>query len=607
MGTRCGVDNWGWLPTLSLAGALGLLLVALADNEARRAGSSADLLFWAGLLLQFVPVALRLGAAHVSRRERIGLLAMLGLGLYLVKIMHSPLFFTFHDEFVYWRTTNDAGRTGHLFNENPLLPVSAFFPGLAVVSTALISLGGLTIFSAGVLVVGVARLVLVLALFLFYEWVSRSERVAGIATLFYMANPNFLFFGAEYSYESLALAFAALALFAGARRARVDDGARVGLTLVVLLAVGAGVVTHHLSSYALAGFLVLCTLVVHVKNRGEADQPGPGGPALLAVVAPLAWLVYVATLTTGYLAPMLGGGIGELIQLIHADLTARQLFRDMTGQVPPLWERLTASASVGLVLLGLPFGLVQVWRQYRVSAVALALAGVACTYPASLALRLTNQGAETSNRSSEFLFVGIAFVLAVGIADLWLSSSPAWRRLVAFTGWAAVIFTGGAIIGWAPWSRMPGPYLVSADTRSIEPQGLTAAEWARANLGPGNRIAADRTNRLLMGSYGEQRPVTGYGDGVDVPAMFTSPDWDPDDQAILASGRIRYLVTDRRLTTRLPMVGVYFEDGEEGARQYSRPLDPAALMKFDRLPNVSRLFDSGDIGIYDVGALAGVP
>ena len=70
-------------------------------------------------------------------------------------------------------------------------------------------------------------------------------------------------------------------------------------------------------------------------------------------------------------------------------------------------------------------------------------------------------------------------------------------------------------------------------------------------------------------------------------------------------GKVRYIVVDHRLSRALPSVGSgnYFERGEPGAGQHTTPIDPAALAKFDNLPLVSRVFDSGDIIIYDGGAL----
>jgi hypothetical protein len=60
---------------------------------------------------------------------------------------------------------------------------------------------------------------------------------------------------------------------------------------------------------------------------------------------------------------------------------------------------------------------------------------------------------------------------------------------------------------------------------------------------------------------------------------------------------------DDRLTTALPTVGVYFEAGEPNANQHVVPPSASAFAKFDAIPGVSRLFDSGNIKIYDVSVL----
>src|SRR3954466_7819355 len=82
--------SWGWLPALSLLSAFGLLLGALANNGARAGAAWSGVLLWAGLLLLFVPSAVRLIAPEAERPERIGLVLLLGMGLYLVKLLHSP-------------------------------------------------------------------------------------------------------------------------------------------------------------------------------------------------------------------------------------------------------------------------------------------------------------------------------------------------------------------------------------------------------------------------------------------------------------------------------------------------------------------------------------
>jgi len=602
-----GRSRWGRLPLLAAIVAIGLLLAAAGMAGARAGARWADPAFWSALLLMVAPVAWRLGSMEASRDERLGLVAMLGVGLYLVKVWHSPLYFTFYDELQHTRTVADIARTGHLFTANPILPVSPLYPGLESVTTALAGLGRLTTFSAGLVVAGAARLVLLLALFLLYEEASGSARIGGIAALLYMANPNFLFFDAQFAYETLALPLATSALLAIAWRRRAGPHHQhVALTAVALLALAALTITHHLSSFALAAFLFLWAAVARALARWPAaEQPESAsirGMALLAVVLSLSWMIYVASLTPAYLSSILSGGLEDLMRLLSGQGAGRQLFRDATGQVLPLWERATAYVSTALLLLGLPAGLIELWRRRRATTLALALGAGSLAYPASLALRLTARGLEVANRTSEFVFVPLAYTLALAATGGWLERLAGWERRLAGTAAMAILFAGGVILGWPAYARLPGPYVPAAPVRSVEPQAIAAAEWAGRSLQPGSRVATDVTNQLIAGAYG---PVQIETNANYVPLVFFAPELGPAERRIMANWRIDYLLVDLRLSTGLPAIGHYFGLWEPGAPQHARPIDRAVLAKFDGLPGISRVFDSGAIAIYDVGAVAG--
>jgi hypothetical protein len=596
--------TWLWLPGLSLVVAIGLLLIAYGYSIAPGGTAQVSSFFWSGLRLMFAAVAIRLIAPNVPRQERISLVMALGLGLYFVKALHSPTMFTFSDELQHWRTADDILQYGELFRQNPLLPVSPLYPGLEIVTSALASSSGLSIFAAGMFVLGVARLVGTLALFLFYEQIGGSARVAGVAALLYMVNPSYLFFDAQFAYESLAIPLTALILFAAAHRSQRADDKRLGLTLIVVLGVAAVIITHHVTTYALIMFLVAWSFVAFVWRRFASDHLPPYSLLLLTVLMSLSWIAYVASITITYLERPIDSAGQDLIRLLLGESVSRELFRTAAGELAPAWERLNGFASVGLILIGLPFGLLQIWRSQRTQVLALTLALGALAYPASLAARLTNNGAEVANRASAFLFVAIAFVLAAGVISL-LEKRWSDRWAAVFGVWATVVFSGGVIVGWPLWARIPGPYMAIADTRSIEGQGLAAADWVRAYFETDSRIIADRINRLLMGSYGEQRPVTHFSDRLQTAQVVLSPTFGPEERQIVRWGKVRYIVVDQRLSRALPSVGSgnYFERGEPGAGQHTTPIDPAALAKFDNLPLVSRVFDSGDIIIYDGGAL----
>ncbi len=234
----------------------------------------------------------------------------------------------------------------------------------------------------------------------------------------------------------------------------------------------------------------------------------------------------------------------------------------------------------------------------------LALTAAALAYPATLPLRLTVSGVAVVGRAPEFLFVGIGFVLAVAAETLWRDRRQ-WLKVPLFSAYTALIVAGGVAMGWPPpASRLPGPYLVEADTRSIEPQGVGAAQWTREFLGPGNRLIADWINGHLSAAYGDQQVITSSSEGLNIATVVFAPQIGPDERSIVQRGRIRYILTDLRLSRALPQTGFYFDGVEPGAFQHQEPLSRAALEKFDHISNVSRIFDSGDIQIYDVGRLA---
>jgi hypothetical protein len=597
--------------------AVGVFLVALAYEGGRLSIPWAQVLFWIGLLLIFLPVAMRLFSSKPTRRERIALLIVLSLSLYLVAYLQYPLYFTGFDDFSHWRTAQDIVASGHLFQENPLLPISPYYPGMEIFTTALSSLTGLSLFASGILLIGVADLIFVLALFLFFEHFTDSPRMAGIATVLYMANPGYFFFDMSFAYESLALPLAVFVLFVVARRSKAPTGQRLGLDVVILLGLGAVAITHHLTSFFLVAFLLLWTVILLIlraiafvrRSHHPRDRvgPSPGWAALAGLVITFAWLTYTGGQAVGYLLPHLQNTAQQLMQILANKSAPRQLFHNTSGFVVPLWERLLSYGSVALILIGLLFGLFIILRSYRANVAILALAVAALAYPVSQAFRLIPAGAESGNRATEFVFLGVAFVLALFAVKFWSSRKSSWRRSVIILGAVSIICFGQMDLGSGqPWALLPGPYLVSADNHSIEPEGITAAEWANAYLKPGQYVASDRINTLLMATYGSEHVVTGTNANVPVQQVFTSVRFGTGVITILQQDGIQYLVVDHRLSTSLPYVGTYFYlTGASG--QNAQKIQSAALTKFDNVQNVNRIFDSGDIVIYNVGAISHPP
>jgi hypothetical protein len=74
----------------------------------------------------------------------------------------------------------------------------------------------------------------------------------------------------------------------------------------------------------------------------------------------------------------------------------------------------------------------------------------------------------------------------------------------------------------------------------------------------------------------------------------------PADVDVLRRGGIRYVVVDLRLSRDIPEYSYLFEQAEPNAGNHTAPAPLAALQKWDSLPDVTRIYDSGDILIYDI-------
>ncbi len=602
-----GRISWGWLPMLTLTSALGVLSVAHAYTSARFGATGVEIFFWLGILIIYVPTAVRLISPEATRFERISVLCVAGICFYLVKVINSPLTFSSIDAFLHWRTAGDIARSGHLFSENPLLPVSPYYPGLEIVTNAVSRLTGLSIFSSRIIVVGVAHLVTILSLFMFYEQVARSARIAGIAMTLYVGNPHFLFYDTDFAYGSLALAVATFALFAMARHEALNSDHR-WIVLTACIALAAVTVTHHLTDFFLEGLLILWVVRCAFQRPARLRQSNLVKIALFGIFASLVWISLKGNPVVGYLSSYSKGALNELWHVLTGTSSARLLFVVYSGQPAPLWERIMAFSSVALILLSLPFGLLCLWQRYRLDALAYTLGIVSLFYPISHIFRLTNNGTEISDRSVAFLFIPICCVLAIFITQFWPTRSLNWKQTPLITCAISVVFLGGVILGAGPpWELLPGPYLVGAGEHSIEPEGVQASIWAGSYLGPNNRMATDLTNRILMSTYGDQRVVTQIEDNIDVTSVFFSSSVGPNEVSILRLARIRYLAVDLRLATALPSLGIYFEQGEPGSFNHITPIPLEALTKFNTIPQIDRLFDSGDIVIYDVGGLSNAP
>ena len=599
--------------------SLALLGVSVAQAGGRQSMQWAQPLFWVSFCVIFAGPTLRGIAPRTSRTERIWMIVIASVMAFLVKQIYSPTSFAHFDEYLHWVTLTSILETGRTFDENSLLPISAYYPGLELNTAALKLLSGTRDFAAAFVIILVARLLTVLLLFRLVERVTASSRVASVAAFAFMGNSAFVFFDQQFAYESLAfpLFCGCLFLICGFRVREFASRSHL-LTLYLVIVIFGLSFTHHLTSYISACYVTAILLCDHVLGR--RDQWAPPLVVMVAAIAfPVLWGRLSGASTGTYLTPNFLLAFGDVFHLLSGASRLRGLFASEAGPETPLALKLgsifgTAFISIGLATgffraiqrgLGskLTFNLLvlqkRIQRSGIVSSALVVLAASALLFPVSVGLRLTPNGWEIGNRLGPFIFVGVAIVIGIAVRYFWQM-----RPSIFVTGsLAAAIVTiifSGMVSGWGV-DALRGPYQISADAPSIERMGIAASRWTTAGLGPGNRFASDRVNQILLGGYGKQISLTSIRNDVEVSRLFLSDTWSPEEIGIISGAQVDYVLVDLRLTVGRPKFG-YFDNGPENP---STELPAKSLLKFNTVSGVSRVYDNGYIIIYDVRSING--
>lgn len=583
------------LPLIALLAALGLAIVSVANALSRATLTETSLIYWAGLLLIALPIFYKLSSKEPSYRERLVLVLLLGAALYAVKVVHDGIYFTFTDEFVHAFNAERIAETHHLYHFNPVIPTTSYYPGLEGATSALMTLTGMSPYGAGTILVGAARLTFMAALFFLFARLSGSARGAGLGVAIYTGSSNFLYWGAQFSYESLSLPLMVVVLMAFAEREEGPLERRTPWTLLIVLGILAITITHHLTSYGLALIFVVLAILYRVM---KIERPNPWPLALVATGAAVGWLLIAARSTVGYLFPVLGDALDAIWNTASGESAPRTLFHqsnDVAEQVgvTPLAARGLALLAVLILLVAMVVGIKQVWRRHRREPLVVLFMAAAVVFFGALALRFAPAAWETGNRAGEFLFIGLAFVAIYGAAELLRSGPNLRRRRLLFTAALGVVLFGGVISGW-PWDvQTARPLQATADGNEIDSESLALAKFAAQRL-DGSRFAAPEAEARPLLHPGGQ--IAFAGQGPDIEDIVNTGQLESWQLPLLEENRLPYVVTDRRLASGDSIRGFYFT---VPGRYNDALRERGVVHKFARLP-VGRVWDGGRVVLYDL-------
>jgi hypothetical protein len=594
----------GRVPEIALGMAVATIIVAVAFAGARSGKSWATDLFWVGqVALYAIPAAFLLFRRSLLRAEAFGIALLMPVATFLILAYYSPDQFRFIDEFQHVQTAQTILATHHLFHANTSLPVSPQYPGLEIITSAVVAITHLSITTSGMIVTGIAHVLVGLCLYFLVLEVFRRPRIAAFAAVIYATGPHYQFFDSYFIYQTIALPFLLLSLLAVVKMMKSKGGVANAWGVVAIAAGAVTVVSHHITSYALVGLLLLFVVVQLFLPRPARSWRVP---VVLLVVAAMVvgWDLGVATATLSYIKPIIDSLLGR-----HGVLPNSHK-QGVSGNLPlpdTIWEYLSTLLLVVLVLLG-------AWQAWKArardsNALSLGLALGALSIFIVLVVRVASgDGSELAGRAMSFALIPISIVCAAVIIDRVRKKpdgpkhgAPRFANFgmaVVGTGVLVVLAVGGIAGGWPSYyARLPGPHRVSAYERSVDEHNLDAAAWAAAKLPRGGGVASDDFTESMFSSIGNQAYQRNLAD------LFLTTTYTAADRTLVKNKRITYVVADRRITEQLPAAGFYFSpDPHQG--NYKKPLAPASIDKFNSVPGVSRVYDDGTIVIYDLAGAA---
>ncbi|MCW2982836.1 MAG: hypothetical protein JWR63_406 [Conexibacter sp.] len=579
------------LLVVAACAATGVVVAAISFRLARESTSlnGARGLLWLSLALMFAPALARMLSRGPSREERAAILVVAGVAMYLLKVLYDPTRLGFPDELIHATNASRLIADGHLYAANSISPVSANFPGLSSLAAGIAHLFHLGVVPSALLVIGVARVVLTLALFLLFEQVARDARLAGVATLLFCANPNYLYWSSQFSYESLSFPLFVLALFCVLRRWDAPEANRALWTFAALPPIALITITHHVTGLALAA--VLWVLVAVALRRGQRGA-APVALALVTTIVVGLWLAFVAPDTFGYLGDIFRRALSSVTDAFGAGGSTHKPFEGKGGDAAPLDDKLLAALSAVLAVVASAAGVratrKSTWGSPMAPLLMLAAVASIVVYGA----RVFPDAWETANRASEYVYLGVALMAAVVAVRLADRRSWLLRALPLLAALLAV--AGSSVSGWPASAQLPRPFGVDAFGTHVFPQGETAARWAAANEAVDTRyVSNDSTGRLLM-VHGAVHVISSRHPGVpELLKESTLPAWQQD---FLRRERVDRVVLDDRRYVNDNVIGYYFARPGQTITRYP----PGVRRKFERLAGVSKVYDSGDTVVYDI-------
>lgn len=583
------------------------------------------LLFWGGMLLGSIPLLLWMinrSSTPVSRS--VALSGLAGL-MTLPKILRSPFTPLFHDEYAHLRAVEDILSTGLPGGFNSIVTPVPDFPGMHAVTAWLSSITALSSWTSALVIIAIAHIVGLIGIYVLLSVLGVSYRGAAVGAAVYATNANYMFFHAQFGYESLGLPLVIWGLIVAVYAIRSPRPRKWILVAAIGPLSYAIAAIHHLSAVGFALTLLIIAIYtslhsVFVRKYRHALTSW----MILAVASVFIYIRFIPTLSllAEYLGSPASRGTTQLQEIANQFVgrgsdspNSRTLFEESKL---PLYEQIAsfgATLIIGVAVATMiilwflkKIGKTTVWIVPEGSPVRNAFLMFTILYLASVPFILTSGGAEGARRSWGYSFLGVALLFAI-LFDMLDTRNAAIGRgknsyisTASFVALWSILLVGGVAAGVNETYRFPSPQTKVSDLTASTDEAVAIGQWVRENVERDSWVAADRYVGMQIASTGMAQVV---------PASPSFPYWDvywkteAPSISLLAGMNafgVQFIVVDQRMEQEVPENGYWFAGGEP---RYPRggvlpPAEPNSLAKFDNLSIFTKVFSTENYRIYRV-------
>ena len=578
----------------------GIMIVALTYYNAYSETFNFEL-FWIGIFLSSLSL-IGLILDDQIKKYRLILLFILGITFYFPVIFWSPNYFHFGDEILHYQTSRLIQEHGNL-DINVNFDVTKYYPGISLVTVFLSEFSDTSIFFSGKFMVGIIHSLMLIFVYLLFERISHSEKIAIFGAIIYATNSRYIFFDGIFSYESMGLPLMILTLFILAKYTTIDSVNNIYFRLLMIILISAIVITHHFTSYMLLLFMIVLLLVIYRKKLDQYIKLDFYVAASLTFMLIFGWMVYYATVGFGYFGGLVRRSFVDIFKMFSLEhVTLRVLYRESPV---PYYERFTSQfLYIPLLFALFIIGIYILKRKNRFGDMwTYGLVAYGYIFFMSLLLIFNNSAEMFVYRSWAFLSIGTSFVAAFALNEICEFKIDKYLKTVSLYSVIIILLVGGISAGSSYNFRVPKLNIdsinVAAGHSATTYDTVTTAKWFEKYLGRYNTFYGDRSLGSAIGGYGIQK-TPWQSEKIFYPL-------DMNDKNVTTFIRDRsttnYIVVDTRITKFLAEYGSYFSEEEKYFEKHygeKEVFPKERLEKFDKSEFLYRIYSNGNTNIYEI-------